>query len=44
MPQLELDKTLKLLNRYKLPFPKTKLAKSPEQAVKMVRSQAWAWS
>jgi acyl-CoA synthetase (NDP forming) len=37
MPQLELDRTLKLLEKYKLPFAKLKLAKSPEQALKIAK-------
>lgn len=37
MPQLGIDKTLKLLEKYKLPFIKLKLAKAPDQALKIAK-------
>lgn len=37
MVQLELNKTIKLLEKYKLPFSKLKLAKSSEQALKIAK-------
>ena len=37
MEQLAIDKAIKLLEKYKLPFVKSKLAKSPEQAQKIAK-------
>ena len=37
MQQLDINKTMKILEKHKLPFSKSKLATTPEQAVKIAK-------